>query len=189
MDLISLQAVIVNDPQFFQNICDFIVGGGTLVEFCAQKNHGVEISYPACLRWIRLDPTRRELYDRALKDREEWQIDKILREIQDIGTFNLGDIFEEDGTQKKFKDWPSKIQRAVKEINNGKDGTEIKFFDKLKALEMLGKQAGMFKEKVEHSGKVTLEHLVSQSKPGPPPKKDKQNERHEKVPPVRSIKE
>lgn len=169
MDLISLQAQIVNDPAFFQNICDFIVGGGTLVEFCEKH----DLSYPACLRWIRLEPARRELYERAMKDREEWSIDKLMKELRDLVTFDLSKIMGEDGTQKPFHEWPPELQRAVSSIKKTKDGTEIKFFDKLRAVELLGKNAGLFKEKVEHSGKVTLEHLVSQSKPGPPPKKDK----------------
>lgn len=168
MDLISRQAGLVNDPAFFQNICDHIVGGGTLVEFCTTH----DISYPACLRWIRQDATRRELYARSQVDRDEWQIDKIIKELTDISTFNLKDIMNEDGTQKPFHEWPSNIQRSVSSIKKGKDGTEIKFFDKLRSLELLAKSAGMLKEKIEHSGKVTLETLVSQSRPAPPPKKD-----------------
>lgn len=36
----------------------------------------------------------------------------------------------------------------------GRDGLEIKIHDRVRALEMLGKHFGLFKEKVEHSGKV-----------------------------------
>ena len=166
MDLISRQAGLVNDPAFFQNICDFIVGGGTLVEYCDLH----DISYPACLRWLRTSVERRDLYERAQRDRDEWQTDKLLKELRDISSFDLGLIMNDDGTQKKFHEWPPVIQRAVKEIKHGEFGIEIKFFDKLKSIEMLGKQSGMFKEKIEHSGKVTLETLVSQSMT---PKKDK----------------
>ena len=36
----------------------------------------------------------------------------------------------------------------------GRDGLEIKIHDRVRALEMLGKHFGLFKEKVEHSGSV-----------------------------------
>jgi hypothetical protein len=159
MDLISKQAEIVNDPLFFQNICDYIVGGGTLVEFCAER----DISYPATLKWIRMDVTRRQLYERAQDDGDAWQIDKIRRELRDLGDIDLSLMLDEDGKQKPFSQWPHKLQRAVASIKHTKDGTEIKFHDKIKALELMGKTAGMFKEKVEHSGKITLEQLVAKS--------------------------
>jgi hypothetical protein len=38
---------------------------------------------------------------------------------------------------------------------------KFKLYDRLKALELRGKQLGMFIQKVEHSGKVSLEELVS----------------------------
>jgi hypothetical protein len=36
----------------------------------------------------------------------------------------------------------------------GRDGLEIKTLDRMKALELVGKHLGLFKEKVEHSGKI-----------------------------------
>lgn len=160
MDLISPLAALVNSPEFFAQICDHLAGGGTLVEFC-QLHQG--LSYPATLRWIRQDVVRRDLYERAQRDRDEWQIDRILRELRDMAAFDLADMLDADGNQKPFQEWPSKLQRAVSMVKKNKDGTEVKFVDKLKALEMLGRAAGMFRDKVEHSGKITLETLVSQS--------------------------
>ena len=40
---------------------------------------------------------------------------------------------------------------------------KIKFWDKPRALELLGKNQKLFTEKVEHSGSVTLEQLVAGS--------------------------
>jgi phage terminase small subunit len=52
---------------------------------------------------------------------------------------------------------------AIGEVSRTKDGMKIKMYDKQKALELLGKDIGMFKEKVEHSGAVSLETLVAGS--------------------------
>ena len=38
---------------------------------------------------------------------------------------------------------------------------EIKLYDKQKALELLGKHLGMFTDKVEHSGGVTLRRTIN----------------------------
>ena len=36
----------------------------------------------------------------------------------------------------------------------GRDGLEIKIHDQMRALELVGKHIGMFKDKVEHSGEI-----------------------------------
>ena len=49
-------------------------------------------------------------------------------------------------------------QRAViAGVKNGKFGTEIKTNDKVRALELLGKHLGMFKDRVEVSGTLKAE--------------------------------
>ena len=45
-------------------------------------------------------------------------------------------------------------KKALAVIKRGRDGFEIKPYDKIRALELLGKHLGMFKEKVEVSGTV-----------------------------------
>ena len=45
-------------------------------------------------------------------------------------------------------------KRALAVIKKGKDGFEVKPYDKVRALELLGKHLGMFTEKVEMSGQV-----------------------------------
>lgn len=39
-------------------------------------------------------------------------------------------------------------------VKSGRDGLEIKSHDQVKALELVGKHLGMFKDKVEHSGEI-----------------------------------
>jgi len=42
---------------------------------------------------------------------------------------------------------------------------KVKFLDKLKAIEVLGKNLKMFVDRVEHSGSLTLEQMVEGSIP------------------------
>lgn len=46
-------------------------------------------------------------------------------------------------------------------VKQTKDGVEIKLHSKEKALELMARHFGMLKDKMEHSGKVTLEDLVA----------------------------
>ncbi len=46
-------------------------------------------------------------------------------------------------------------------VKQTKDGVEVKLHSKEKALELMARHFGMLKDKMEHSGKVTLEDLVA----------------------------
>lgn len=46
---------------------------------------------------------------------------------------------------------------AISEVRQTKEGLSIKFHDKKGALELLGRNLGMFKDKVEHEGTLTVE--------------------------------
>jgi phage terminase small subunit len=51
---------------------------------------------------------------------------------------------------------PPEVTAAISEVRKTKEGISIKFHDKTAALLNMGKQLGMFKEKVEHSGSVNV---------------------------------
>lgn len=58
---------------------------------------------------------------------------------------------------------PEAARGAVAEVSLTKDGLKIKMHDKRAALQDIGRHLGMFKDKVEHSGTLTLEQLVAGS--------------------------
>lgn len=51
---------------------------------------------------------------------------------------------------------PPEVTAAISEVRKTKEGIAIKFHDKTAALLNMGKQLGMFKEKMEHSGTVSV---------------------------------
>lgn len=87
--------------------------------------------------------------------------DRVVRELAKIAFVNAGEVIDLDTALLKDKiseDDMAAIQ-SVKVKTFGEDGLEreIKLADKLKALELLGKHLGMFKDKVELDGAVQTE--------------------------------
>ena len=82
-------------------------------------------------------------------------------------------VFDSEGNPMKYRtvepiltdDLTEAQQRAIAVIKKGRDGFEIKPYDKQRALELLGKHLGMFTDKVEISHKnnpfdeLTVEEL------------------------------
>lgn len=128
----------------------------------------------------------KEYLDERIKEREkrtEITQDKVLEELAAIAFSNgskYAKVIEEtvydengevlldsDGNIVKQKvvdlvltDELSEIdKKAIASIKRGKNGIEVSTCDKVRALELLGKHLGMFKEKVEVSGELKSEKL------------------------------
>ena len=159
----------INEPTFFPALCDHITQGGGLPDLCKQ----LQIKYPRVIEWLYLDPIRKDLYERALAARAEWTIQSILNELKDIALADIRLAYDEHGSLLPPNQWPDALARTVaavetEELYDGQGENRInigqskrlKMWDKLRALELLGKNLKLFKEQVEHSGELTLEQLV-----------------------------
>lgn len=109
-------------------------------------------------------------------ERVDIKADGVLKELGRIGYADVKYIFKEDGTVKPIGEWPEELTRAcagieVVETFENMGSTKlwsgyikkIKFWDKPKALELMGKNQKLFTDRVEHSGTLTLEALVAGS--------------------------
>lgn len=106
----------------------------------------------------------------------ELSAELILERLLEVATVDLADAYDSDGKLKPLHDIPKSVRQAMSGIDvaeefagYGKDRQKVadvrkvKFWDKIKALEVLGKHLKLFTDKVEHSGKVTLEDMVAGS--------------------------
>ena len=87
--------------------------------------------------------------------------DRVVMELAKIAFVNAGDVIDAETATLKpdaARDDTAAIQ-SVTVKTFGEDGLErdIKMADNLKALELLGKHLGMFKDKVELSGSLETE--------------------------------
>ena len=102
-------------------------------------------------------------------ERTEITQDRVLNELASIAFAKATDYAEvRDGQViiKNTADLSDTMVRAIAGIKEGRNGVEIKLNDKGKALELLGRHLGMFKDRMEVSGleeeKSKLDDLINQ---------------------------
>lgn len=104
----------------------------------------------------------KEYIEKRIKERErrtEITQDMVLKELAAIAFTDITEIVNTDGEEVYIKPTATLSdmkKKAISSIKQTKDGIEIKFYDKEKALEMLGRHLGMFKDKVEVSGDMKV---------------------------------
>lgn len=93
--------------------------------------------------------------------RTEITQDLVLEELRNIALAKPTDFFEvEDMGQykrvniKPTKDIPEDRIGAISSIKQGANGIEVKLYDRVRVLELLGRHLGIFKDKVEVSGNI-----------------------------------
>lgn len=161
MERVNINDLLVK-PNLINEICDNIANGGSLIDLC--ETYGVR--YCDVIRWVNDDNDRKALYQQSITDRGEWYIQRVLKELKDLAFRNVKTIYNDDHTLKPVEKWPTEVVAALDEIEVvelfdqfGKTighAKKVKFAQKLKALEMLGKNMFMFVEKkVVMTGEAT----------------------------------
>lgn len=108
------------------------------------------------------------------QDRLEIKADVILGELLRIARADLGAAFDDEGNLLPIKEIPEGTRRAISGIDveelfegYGRErervGTtkKIRFWDKVSALEKLGKHLKLFVDRVEHSASDDLAALIA----------------------------
>ena len=111
----------------------------------------------------------------ARSERTEITQDRVLQELARLGFSDLRNVLTSGGSLLNPQDWDDDTAASISSVevvtNSGEHGTDkdgnkiverthkIKVWDKNSALEKLGKHLGMFPNKYEHSGQVTLETI------------------------------
>ena len=118
------------------NICRHVANGGSLTGLAEL----VEIRYCDIMQYIRQSDDRKKMYEQALFDRNEWIKETVLSELRSIA-LSVSEIDLETGLPK---------MAATR--------------DRLKSIELIGKNLQIFTEKLQVSGTVTLEDIVAKSR-------------------------
>lgn len=155
---------LIEKPDTLDKICQHVSNGGSLINLCELW----EVQYSAVFYWIDRDEARRKQYHTAIDARVEWMIQRLLAELKALAFVDVRRVFDAQGDILPPDQWPSEVAKAVAglDVSVGLDEARIKkvkFYDKLKSIDLLGKQLGMFIQRHEVTGKVTLEDLIASS--------------------------
>ena len=93
--------------------------------------------------------------------------EKILGELAAIGFARLPDFIAVNGGEMTVKDFHALTEEqgaAVASVEKGTGGLKLKFYDKLKALELLGKATGVFDGTAAKEDNGLLEAILNSLK-------------------------
>jgi hypothetical protein len=148
----------LEQPGTMDNICTHILQGGSLVDLAETW----EIPFGWIRQWMAADEERDRAYALALNRRAEFEGEKIKRELARIAYADFRKIYTTDGKLLPYNQWPADVAAAVVGVEY-RDGKLIEFkrADKIRALELAGKTIGVFSDKIEMDGTMTLEAMLS----------------------------
>ncbi len=136
MTQIEKEYLFFSNPDCMVNICRHIANGGALTGLADT----IGIRYCDIMQYIRQSDDRRKMYEQALFDRNEWIKETVLSELRAIA-LSQSETDPETGLPK---------MAATR--------------DRLKSIELIGKNLQIFTEKLQVSGTVTLEDIVAKSR-------------------------
>lgn len=126
-----------------------------------------EESAHACAAKLLRNATVESYLKKRMKDRQErTQVkqDDVLRELASIAFLDITDIVSvKDGKVciANTDELPPEKRKMISGIKEGQYGLEIKFYDRLKALEMLCKHLGMFDQKKDELDRKEQEARIA----------------------------
>lgn len=111
---------------------------------------------------------------KEIEKRTEVTQDKVIKELAKIAFLDIRKLYTENGQLKNVADIDSDTAGAISSLETLEeyegygddrekigDTQKVKLLDKTKALELLGKHLGMFKEKVTIDGNVNTNNPFS----------------------------
>lgn len=104
---------------------------------------------------------------------------EILRELKRIALADIGGAFDSEGRLLPIHQMPEEIRRTISgvEVDQLFDGegpdkyqagdtVKVKFWDKPKSLELLGKHLKLWTDKLDLNGRLTLDQLLAEGEAG-----------------------
>jgi hypothetical protein len=162
---------INSNPVHFRTLCAHVINGGSIIDLAEVWG----VKFDELWLWIQEDKGRAQMYDKAVHAQNEWAIVKILRELKLLAFSDHREMYTAGGRLKHPTEWSKEVGAVVQGYKVteyyegvGKDKaqvgwvTEVKMYDKQKAIELYGKYLKLFGERVTDSG-LTLEDLVEAS--------------------------
>lgn len=160
----ELFRALSQEPTFLEDMCSFVSEGKTLAQF----TKSYDIKYMDVWNWLDEVPSRRSRYNEALEVQGHVHRDVVTGGLVGAATADIAEFFDGEGSPLPVSDIPPEARANIQGIevtvsDKGAVTTKYRLADKTRNRELLGKKHGMFVDKVEHGGNLTLEQMVSSS--------------------------
>lgn len=154
---VEATAAFLAEPGSLDLICNHLGDcARTLYEFCAENG----LRYRQVHDWLhdKAYPERISAYALALEARSSQLADRVQCLIRNVSEVDVRNLFDENGQLRSPSDLPDDVARAVAGYDvtydaEGRETHKIRLNDRLKGADMLGRSLGMFKDRVEVTGK------------------------------------
>lgn len=164
---------VTANPDTMRQICVHVAEGGAIHDLC--KVWGIPYGY--VLEWVNSDPERAKQYKGAIVAQMHWGIERVMKELQLMATLDFSRAYDDKGRLLHPKEMPEEIRRAIAgiEVTEEFEGVgadreligytkKVKFWDKPKALELMGRKFAMFVDRVKVDAETkSLEDLIDES--------------------------
>lgn len=142
------------------------MGSGTDAYMATHPKCAKKTAQQKACEWLSKPIIRKYLEEAKLAQQERTQItaDKILQELLLIARSDVSKAFNKDGSLKSIHDIPEDVRRAISGVETletfiGSKGgkvrtSKVKFWDKVAALGLLGKNLRLFVDQVELKGTI-----------------------------------
>lgn len=176
------EQALIDDPRTMDSVCEHVGSGGSLEDLCETWNKGKDLEgqvrFGRMWGWICGDPERFKRWLESHNLQAQADVVRIESMLRAIALGDIRGLFDDAGRVRPVDQWPRELSLMVAgidvaELFSGKNDIDerelegilkkIKLSDRLKAAEMLGKQRGMFVDRKEFTGKLTLQDLVALS--------------------------
>ena len=120
-----------------------------------------ETAAASAARLLKKDKVMRYIDKRMTERSERTEVtqDRVIRELASIAFADLSDFVKIDPTGRVVITQTAELtpaqRRAVSMIKETRDGVEVRLYDKQRALELLGKHMGMFRDRIEIAPSVS----------------------------------
>ena len=141
----------LKDPAMPPDVVAYVACGNSLIDLC----NIWQVTYWRVSQFMYAN--HKDEYESAISTRGEWMIQRVIDEIKSIGLVDIRLAYDDNGHLKDPKDWPDNLARCVsavetleeyEDIGQGRElmgyTKKLKLWDKLKALELLGRNLKIF---------------------------------------------
>lgn len=138
----------------------------------ALKKAGYAPHSPNASRLIKIDIISARISEIAGRgaERAAASVERIVQELERIAFSDITEVISIKRGRFYVTDTAKispEVRAAISGVKKTKDGVEVRFYDKAKALEMLARHKGMYRENIDLRVSVSLVDLVLASYPQP----------------------